>query len=60
MPRFLVEFSGPVIYLKGHSRERQVTSLPVNAPDADQAEQHAIRRTSGLAKVIKVTEVEHA
>lgn len=61
MPRFEVEFSAPVTYLKGHPRgERQLTALPVHAPDADQAIVHAIRRTTGLATVIKVTEVSGA
>lgn len=58
MPTFVVEFDRPVTYLKGHPRgERQITTLPVHAPDGNAARDHAVRVTRGGAAVLSVIEV---
>lgn len=47
MPRYIVKFTNPVVYLSGHSRECVVSELRVNAPDEQGALFHAIRTVSG-------------
>lgn len=47
MPDYLVKFAGPVRYLPGHTKEREVTELKVSSPDPQAALFHAIRVTQG-------------
>lgn len=47
MPKFLVKFPAPVLYLADHYAERMVTELEVSAPDAARALIHAIRVVRG-------------
>jgi len=56
--RWMVRFATPVIYLLGHHRQRTVTELPVNAPDANGARVHAIRVTSGAVEITDIFALE--
>lgn len=48
MPEFIVRFSQPVDYLKGHPRQQLgITHLIVSAPNESGAMIHAVRVVSG-------------
>jgi len=55
MPEYRVCFEKPVTYLPDHKvRRRQVTDLPVRAPDEEAAKTHALRVTLGDPGAITV------
>ena len=56
--RWLVTFTGPVVYQADHPKARRtVTSLEVSSDTARRAEMHAIRSVQGDAEIAAVRPV---